>query len=505
MALLPDSLDYTDRDFDSLLARLRNLISSVFPTWTDAQVANFGNILVELYAFVGDVLTFYQDNQAGESRIDTARQRKNLIALAKLINYEPRSAGAASVDESFTLSAVMAGTVTLPRGTKVLTREVTAPIKYQLLADLVFSPGETTKTESVENSEFQSTNFASTGVADQEFILPVPPYLDGSAVVSDAVSAGWAEVDNFLDSDSTDDHYTVVVDENDRAHVRFGTGVTGRIPSGTVAVDYKSGGGMGGRVEQGKLERLEGSFTDSFGTSVSIAVTNPAASSGGDDRESEAQIALNAPASLRLLVRAVAREDYELGALKVTGVARVLMLTSGETTAIGENQGILFVVPVGGGQPSELLLTTVLAQFLPTGPYPKTVTFQLGAQGPAYKVVDVSTVVFFRAGTSPATGKASVVAALTAFFAIQLDDGSPNPEINFGYYFQDEDGAPTGDLAWSDLFNVVRDTQGIRKVDEGGNGLLLNGVRSDVAIEMQEFPQLGTVTVIDGSTGLPVP
>ena len=84
MATLPESVDYTDKDFDALRARLIALIKSVFPDWTDFDVASFGNLLVELYAYVGDVLTFYQDNLARESRLVTATQRKSVMALAKI-------------------------------------------------------------------------------------------------------------------------------------------------------------------------------------------------------------------------------------------------------------------------------------------------------------------------------------------------------------------------------------------------------------------------------------
>ena len=76
MATLPESLDYSSKDFDALRARLMSLVKSVFPDWTDFDVASFGNLLLELYAFVGDVLTFYQDNLARESRLVTASQRK---------------------------------------------------------------------------------------------------------------------------------------------------------------------------------------------------------------------------------------------------------------------------------------------------------------------------------------------------------------------------------------------------------------------------------------------
>ena len=105
MGLLVHATDYTDKDFDSLRVRLQSLVRSVFPDWTDFGVASFGNILLELYAFIGDVLAFYLDNQARESRLLTATQRKNLIALTKLIGFRPSGARAATADVVFTLGA----------------------------------------------------------------------------------------------------------------------------------------------------------------------------------------------------------------------------------------------------------------------------------------------------------------------------------------------------------------------------------------------------------------
>jgi len=87
VATLPESVDYTDKDFDALRARLIALIKSVFPDWTDFDVASFGNLLVELYAYVGDVLTFYQDNLARES----AQERHGAGEDARL--PAPRRAG----------------------------------------------------------------------------------------------------------------------------------------------------------------------------------------------------------------------------------------------------------------------------------------------------------------------------------------------------------------------------------------------------------------------------
>ena len=50
MGMLAQATDYTDKDFDSLRLRLQALVRSVFPTWTDFNVGNFGNLLIELYA-----------------------------------------------------------------------------------------------------------------------------------------------------------------------------------------------------------------------------------------------------------------------------------------------------------------------------------------------------------------------------------------------------------------------------------------------------------------------
>ena len=70
MALIKKSLDWSNRDFDSLRLRLQALAQSVFPDWTDFNTANFGNLLLELFSYVGDTLHFYQDNQSAQNKIN---------------------------------------------------------------------------------------------------------------------------------------------------------------------------------------------------------------------------------------------------------------------------------------------------------------------------------------------------------------------------------------------------------------------------------------------------
>lgn len=514
-ALLPANVDYTAKDFDAIRTRLFQLIRSVFPEWTDDSVANFGNLLVELFAHVGDVLLFYLDNHARESRIVTARLRKSLLGLAKLVGYQPAGATAATVDVVLTFDPPPVGVLTVPAGDRAQTAEVTAPIFYQFLLDLEVQPGQVTAEATLENSAFAAPAVVgSTGLPNQSFLLPEAPYLDGSSQVSDAGAGpydpvgepdGWREVDNFLASTSTDRHYTLTVDQNDRATPRFGNGVNGRVPSGNVTVAYKTGGGAGGRVEALALSKMErATYEDSLGNVVRVSVTNPEPSSGGTPRETNAQIAVNAPEALRVLRRSVAREDYEIVAQGVPGVARALMVTSNEYAGVLENEGLLLLATDDGGAPSGALLAQVAGQFESGGPFPKPNTFHLVVQAAPYLTVDVTATVYLAPGETASAVKAAVLARLAAFFAVRLGDGTPNPLVNFGYYYQDQSGAPTGKLPWSTVFNVVRDTPGVSKVDAGPTGFLLNGLRADAPLPAIQFPRLGQVTLVNGETSLPL-
>jgi predicted phage baseplate assembly protein len=450
-----------------------------------------------MYAFVVDVLGFYQDNQALNSRIVTATQRRALLGLVKLIGYTPATASAATVDITITLPSSPTNDVTFEAGSFAATEEVTNPIRYQLLADAVISAGASpaTVTVTTENSEPPQTTHISSGLANQEIVLPTTPYLDDSAVPVWG-DGTYTQVDSFLDSEATDRHFTVTVDQNDQATLRYGNGVNGSIPVGSGITTYKIGGGSAGRVEAGALRKLEGSFFD--GTVLTQpTVTNPAASSGGTDRESVEQIKVNAPATLRVLNRTVAREDYEINALRVAGVSRALMLTSNEDSGVQENNGILIIIPDGGGLPSTSLKASVHTMVTET--FPSTLTFQVAVQDPVYKTINVSMRVAFLQGFTKATVAAAIRTALTDFFAESDEDGVPNENVDFGGKITDSSGTVVGEQAFSDVFNAARDVAGVRKLVPGN--FLLNGVADDVDLTTREFPQLGTVTIVDDDTG----
>jgi hypothetical protein len=59
-----------------------------------------GMLFIEMASYVGDVLSFYLDNQIQETFIQYARQEKNLYDLAYMLGYKPKVTTAATVDVS---------------------------------------------------------------------------------------------------------------------------------------------------------------------------------------------------------------------------------------------------------------------------------------------------------------------------------------------------------------------------------------------------------------------
>jgi hypothetical protein len=498
-ALLPASTDYTSRDFDALRARLYALVESVFPEWTDHEVAGFGNLLVEMFAFVGDVLGYYVDQQGRESRLATATQRKNVIALARMLGYRMSGATAATALIDLALPSPPRLPIVIPQGSVVRTREAQNPVRFQLLDEVTIAAGQQVATVTAEHSTSHRQVFDARSLRGTDLVLDRVPFLDRSARVT-ATDGEYVEVETLLHSGPNDRHFIVLIDQNDRATLRFGNGQSGASPTGAIEVRYKTGGGARGNVDPGQLTLFDGVPKDVEGTPLALRVTNRERASGGTERESVASAKLLAPLSLRATTRSVCREDFEIHALELPQVARALMLTSNEDPAVRENSSVLYVIPQGGGNPTPALKNLVRRQV--TEVYPCTLTFQVDVRDPVYRHVDVRARVFVAPGQRPDVVRDRIRVRLSEFFRVSLPDGTPNPNVSFGFAVRDSQGNPRPELAYSDLFNVIRDTQGVRKLGDHSADLLLNGLPADVKLRLEEFPILGDVAILDGETGL---
>ena len=102
MATPKRDIKYLNRDFTDFRNRLIEFTQTYFPnTYNDFSPASPGMLMMEQSAYVGDVLSFYLDNQIQENFLQYARQTNNIFELAYMFGYKPKTTSVAQVDVDF--------------------------------------------------------------------------------------------------------------------------------------------------------------------------------------------------------------------------------------------------------------------------------------------------------------------------------------------------------------------------------------------------------------------
>ncbi len=109
MVLKAPNLD--DRKFQDIVSEARSKIPLYCPKWTDYNLSDPGITLIELFAWMVDMLLF---------RLNRVPE-KNYIKFMELIGIHLEPPKPANVDITFRLSAPQPEAVTIPRGTEVAT------------------------------------------------------------------------------------------------------------------------------------------------------------------------------------------------------------------------------------------------------------------------------------------------------------------------------------------------------------------------------------------------
>ncbi len=90
------NVSYLNKDFNSLKRDLiRYSQAHHSGTFSDFNESSPGMVFMEFMAYIGDVLSFYQDQQFNEVRMDTAVEYENVVKFAKMKGYKPSGPRAA--------------------------------------------------------------------------------------------------------------------------------------------------------------------------------------------------------------------------------------------------------------------------------------------------------------------------------------------------------------------------------------------------------------------------
>ena len=114
----PAAIDYLAKDYASFRQALLDRITEINPEWKERSPADLGIALVELLAYAGDHLSYYQDAVANEAYLETARQRISVRRHARLIDYRMHDGASAAAFVHFVVSAPL----TLKPGQAILSR-----------------------------------------------------------------------------------------------------------------------------------------------------------------------------------------------------------------------------------------------------------------------------------------------------------------------------------------------------------------------------------------------
>ena len=98
-----NNINYLARDFSSLKESLMRYAKSYFPnSYQDFNETSTGMMLLEMNAYVGDVLNFYIDQRYKEMMLPLAEERKNIIHMAKSRGYKVKPIAPAYADLTVT-------------------------------------------------------------------------------------------------------------------------------------------------------------------------------------------------------------------------------------------------------------------------------------------------------------------------------------------------------------------------------------------------------------------
>ncbi len=360
---VPTSIDYTSKDWASFVQSMLAYAGVIMPDWNPTSEGDFGVAMVELFAYMGDILSYYGDRISQEAYLPTATQRLSLLNIAQLMGYTVSNGSPATGTVIFTTSPTSPA-ITIPQGTQVATAfqlSLNKPVIYET-TEVATCPGAggTVTVPVSQGITYSMVSIGtSTGLPGQTLQLPQTGVLDGSVSVFVATTAGsqqWSYVQYLVDAGPDDMVWTSYTDSNGFTNIEFGDNINGLVPSvglqvwATFTVGVGAAGNQAAGVVGTIVNAIDGLFIalNAGGTYQSSAMT------GGSDAETNDQIRANAPASFQTQNRAVSTEDFQSLVLSVPGVTSANVVANHSTSVTLYVLGPAFQPP-GPGLISDIL------------------------------------------------------------------------------------------------------------------------------------------------------
>ena len=326
------NVNYSNQDFWSLKIRLTSLIQERFgvngtelpDTFNDLIESSIAIMLIENWAFIGDMLSFKMDQNVNEIFIDTVTELDNAFRLAKLVGFQPTPPIASTSFWTAMLNAPQATdlviatplAIPLPSTTKFNTTIELFPADSNnqpiFNQDIIIPAGQTINQTIVGIEGLTITQSSSgTGSAGQSIALSNYPVLFDSVNVQ-VDGNTWKQVDYFTDSQPRME-YRVEYNSLYQAFVIFGNNSAGMIPSNgsQIVLTFRVGGGAAGNIVTGAIQYQIQAFVPGLNFSVPISFRNYTAGQFGYSGDGLEDIRRKLPKWTQTQERMVSPNDFK--------------------------------------------------------------------------------------------------------------------------------------------------------------------------------------------------
>jgi hypothetical protein len=319
------NINYTSQDYNSIRTRMLELLKSNFANdFNDFTESSLAVMLIECWAFLGDLLSFKIDQIANELFIDTVTEPENAFRLAKLVGFKPQPPLPAKAMFMVSLNSIYSLDVVIKAPLVVILEYGASEVRYELYpADVnnnpVFNQSIVIPSGNLFNSavvglEGHTTNlsYSSNGNSYQSFQLPYSGIFDGSISVS-VNNVPWEQVEYFTES-RTLPEYLIEYSSDYKVTLIFGNGKAGFIPpnGANIHVKFRTANSTTSEIVTGAFESKTYVNVQGIPHTVIVSTKNYTKSEYGYPGDSIHEIRRKLPEFLKSQNRAVTGSDYQI-------------------------------------------------------------------------------------------------------------------------------------------------------------------------------------------------
>ena len=510
-------------EFNEIKAQIKDYLRSQ-SQFTDYDFEGSSlTVLLDVLAYNTYYSAVNANLTVNEGFLETAVLRENVVKLARMIGYTPKSARSAQTTADISVQTIFPypATVTLARGLVLnFTGLDNNNFVFSLPIDTTVSVDSTSGIATFTGlTLFEGLYMTDTFVRDvnqrQRFIL-TNNNADTSSmrveVTSGTVTERYLQATDITKIDSTSKVFFLEESEYEIPEILFGDGIVGKdLANGdVVSVQYTTSSGIGANGL--KVFENIGNFRDNAGNSITsgITVTITSFPDGGAAAESTESIKFGAPKFYSAFGRAVSTRDYEAIVPQIYPNVASIACYGGEEADPPEYGKVFLAIKPKNADKLSLSEKNVILKKLREY---SVAAVQPSIIDPSILYIDLTSFVYFNPNVTrnqPPEVKNSVLAALTAlnsssefnkfggkfkFSKLQsIIDGSENSitsnitrlkmrknvtvslgaRVNYKICYGNriKQGTATSSCVYTSGFKIVGDDFNTYYLNDDGNGLL---------------------------------